>query len=82
MKRESDVLDAADRSAAMLSAWQALEVTAGEVIFDFSADDSADNDPAFLIGGREESESCPMESRAATPPRRDELFAARTLDAR
>jgi len=67
--------DAADVSAA-------VEVTATEVNCDRSADDSADDDPAFLIGGQGESESGPMESRAAKPPRRDELFAARSLEAR
>ena len=60
-------------SAAMLLTWAALEVTAGEAIFDLSADDSADDEPAFLIGGQGESESGPMESRAAKPPRRDEV---------
>ena len=74
--------DAADTSAA-------VEVTATEATCDRSADDSADDDPAFLIGGQGESESGPMESRAARPPRRDELHAfglvnsaARSLDAR
>jgi len=77
--------DAADVSAA-------LEVTAGEATFDrlagakpcedWAAESSAANDPAFLIGGRGESESGLRESRAAKPPRRDALFAARTLEAR
>ena len=70
--------DAADVSAA-------LEVTATEATCDsddLSAGALAKADPAFLIGGRGESESCPRESRAAKPPRRDELFAARTLEAR
>jgi len=57
----------------MLLTWAALEVTAGEANSDFSGDDSADDEPAFLIGGQGESESGPMESRAAKPPRRDEV---------
>ncbi len=77
--------DAADTSAA-------VEVTATEATCDsddLSAGALAKADPAFLIGGQGESESGPMESRAARPPRRDELhafglvnFAARSLDAR
>jgi len=73
VKREGEKLDAADVSAALLSAWQALEVTAGEAICDFSADDSADDGWAFLIGEQGASESGWMEARAAKPPRRDEV---------
>ena len=82
---DSDLPDAADVSAA-------VEVTAGEATCDRAAESSAANDPAFLIGGEGESESDRtrraeasrrrMESRAAKPPRRDALFAARTLEAR
>lgn len=73
--RETDLPDAADTSAA-------VEVTATEATCDLSAESSADDGPAFLIGGEGESESGSMESRAAKPPRRDALFAARTLEAR
>ncbi|MCP5488921.1 MAG: hypothetical protein H7A43_09760 [Verrucomicrobia bacterium] len=72
---DSDLPDAADVSAA-------VEVTAGEATCDLSAESSADDGPAFLIGGEGESESGSMESRAAKPPRRDALFAARSLEAR
>jgi len=65
--------DAADVSAAMLSAWQALEVTAREATCDLSAESSADHDPAFFIRGEGERESVSMESRAAKPPQRDEF---------
>ena len=47
---DSDLPDAADVSAAMLSAWQALEVTAGEATCDRAAESSADDVPASLIG--------------------------------
>ena len=72
---DSDLPDAAETSAA-------VEVTATEAICDRAAESSAANDPAFLIGGEGESESDRMESRAAKPPRRDALLAARSLEAR
>jgi len=72
---DSDLPDAAETSAA-------VEVTATEATCDRAAESSAANDTAFLIGGEGESESDRMESRAAKPPRRDALLAARTLEAR
>ena len=72
---DSDLPDAAETS-------EAVEVTATEATCDLSAESSADDGRAFLIGGEGESESDRMESRAAKPPRRDALLAARTLEAR
>ena len=72
---DSDLPDAAETSAA-------VEVTATEAICDRAAESSAANEPAFLIGGEGESESGLRESRAAKPPRRDALLAARSLEAR